>query len=63
MPLEMVLDMLTKRDMVIDWGDFLKSSLEHGSNLNSVLNKIEMAVGDCLGPKCREEIMKRIKKL
>jgi hypothetical protein len=49
--------------MVIDWQDYLKCSVESGCNLNSILHKIESAVGDCFGSHYREEVMKRIGEL
>jgi len=61
-PLEIVLDGLTKHKMVIDWKDYFDSSVESGCNLNTIINRIENAVGDCFGPQHREEVMTRLKK-
>lgn len=63
LPLEVILDILTKHDMVIDWKDYLKESLSHGCNLNSILSKIETSVGDCFGSKYREEVKKRLREI
>ena len=61
LPLEIILDTLTKQNMIIDWVDFIKTSLEKGSKLNTILYRVESAIGDCLGPLYKEEVMKRIK--
>ena len=61
MPLEILLDILTKRGMVIDWKDFYKTSLSYGCNPSTVIHKIESAIGDYFGSKYREEVIKRIK--
>lgn len=58
-PLEVILDILTKRGMVIDWEDFIKNSLSNGGNPDTIRYRVETAVGDCFGSKYREEVMKR----
>lgn len=60
-PLEIVLDVLSKKRMVIDWVDFVQSSLEEGWKIDRTLIKIESAVGDVLGPEEREKVVERIK--
>ncbi len=61
LPIEVILDILTKNGMVIDWIDYYESSLSSGCNRNTIINRIESAVGDCFGSKYREEVMKRLK--
>jgi len=63
LPLEVILDILTKRGMVIDWNDYVKNSLNNGGNPDTIRHRVESAVGDCFGSKYREEVMKRIKEL
>jgi hypothetical protein len=61
LPLEVILDILTKRGMVIDWKNFVETSLKTGSNRSNILYRVECAVGDVLGPKHKEEVVKRLK--
>ena len=61
LPLEVVLDELNKRNMVIDWKDYYGESISHGGRKSSVISKIESAVGDCFGSKCREEVSEKLK--
>jgi alanyl-tRNA synthetase len=61
LPLEIILDVLTKKGLVVDWRDYFVESLKHGSKESSVINKIESAIGDCFGSKYREEVSKRLK--
>ena len=57
----MVLDILSKRGMVIDWSDYVKSSLDSGCNPDTIRHRVESAVGDCFGSKYREEVSERLK--
>jgi len=63
LPLEIVLDILTRQGMVIDWQDFYRNSFINGEKTDRIMLRIESAVGDCLGPKYREEVMIRLKNL
>jgi hypothetical protein len=49
--------------MVIDWKDFYEDSFKNGQKPDRIIMKIESAVGDCFGPKYREEVMKRLEEL
>jgi hypothetical protein len=63
LPLEVILDILTKQGLVVDWKDYYETSLSLGCNPHTIVNRIETSVGDCFGPKYREEVMKRLKEL
>jgi hypothetical protein len=60
LPLEVLLPMLDKHNMVVDWVDFYESSIKGGWSRKTVLNKIESALGDCFGKQYKNEIMKRL---
>ena len=61
LPLEIIVDVLNKRDMIINWQDFLNCSIASGARLDTTLNKIENAIGDVFGSKYKEEVMSRLK--
>lgn len=60
LPLEIILDTLTKQGMVIDWKDFYEDSFKNGQKPDRIIMRIESAVGDCFGPKYREEVSRRL---
>jgi hypothetical protein len=62
-PLEDCLEILVKKNMVVDWEDYYKESIKSGVKESSLVFKIESAVGDCFGSEYREEVSKRLKLL
>ena len=58
--MEYIIDILSKKNMVVDWKDFYEESLKSGCKESSVITKIESAVGDCFGSEYREEVSKRL---
>lgn len=60
LPLEIILNTLTKQGMVIDWKNFYKDSFKNGQKPDRIIMRIESVVGDCFGSKYREEVSRRL---
>jgi hypothetical protein len=58
-PLEFIIDFFEDNDLIIDWLDLYKSSLEGGWSEKTIFNKIETAIGDVYGNDYKKEFMKR----
>jgi hypothetical protein len=63
LPLEMIIDQLTKQNMIIDWLDYYNKSIQSGIKKNRVIEKIRNAIGDVLGSSHGEETIKRLKEI
>lgn len=61
LPLDMVIEELCNQGIVIDWFDFYESSIKGGWKPNTAITKIQSSVGDILGEKEGNEIIKRLK--
>lgn len=59
-PLENILMTLDRNLIVIDWLDFIVTSVEHKWKLQGTLVKIENAITEIYGKLYSEEIMKRL---
>ena len=59
-PLEILLEIMDKKGLVVDWVDFWDESLKGGWKEKTTINKIETAVEEIHGSKYRREVMKRI---
>jgi hypothetical protein len=60
LPLEMLLPLLEKNNMVIDWIDFYNCSIKGGWSQKTTLMKIKTALGDCFGSQYKKEVLKRL---
>lgn len=60
-PLEMALDLLDKKGMVVDWLAFWEEGIQAGWKPERILMTIEASIGDVFGGKYREEFMRRMK--
>lgn len=62
-PLETIFIKLDSDNMIIDWIDFCKSALNDGWNVNTLWNKLEIALVDTYGRDKKNIILNRLKKL
>jgi len=59
-PLEFLLNMLNKRDMVVSWTDFYDSSVKHCWKYSTTRERISTSVFEEYGPVYRDEVIKRL---
>lgn len=60
-PLEIILQELKTRNMVIDWLNFFEETRKHNWNPKTTLSKIEASIGDVYGREVKEEIVEKLK--
>ncbi len=60
LPLDNIIQLLEKQNMVVDWIDYYEESLKYGWSTKTSLNRIETAVGDYFGTRYKEEVMGRL---
>jgi hypothetical protein len=60
-PLDIILEHLRHNNQVVDWVEFIVTSLDHGWQLKTIANKIEYTVSDVYGKDYCEELMIRIR--
>lgn len=61
LPLENILLLMKKHDMVVDWLDFYEQCLKNNWNPNRTLERIRLSVREVYGDEHSEETMKRLK--
>ena len=61
LPLEVVLDMLEKQRLIVDWLDYYREAVRSGMRSERVIERVSNAVGDVLGPEVSKEVVKRLK--
>jgi hypothetical protein len=59
LPLDLLVDWLKDRGMMMDWLDFYRSSVEQGWPRKRTTTRLRMVVGDVYGPEWAEEWFKR----
>lgn len=60
LPLEIILEYLHKRDMVIDWINFYEEAKSSGWKEKTILNKIETAISDVFGKNYKNQVISRL---
>lgn len=60
LPLDNIIQLLEKQNMVVDWIDYYEESLKYGWSTKTSLNRIETAVGDYFGTRYKGEVMSRL---
>jgi hypothetical protein len=60
LPLEYIVDMLTKNDMVVDWVRFYEDSIKSGWKYSTLRTRVDVALVDTFGPEYRDEVLKRL---
>jgi len=60
-PLDTTISFLFDNNFIIDWIDFIESSIKEGWNLKSTLVKIETSLIDIKGKDYTENVMLRLK--
>lgn len=61
LPLEIILEELQKRNMIVDWIDFYESGIRNHWKLKTILLRIETTVTEVYGKKYCDKVMKRIR--
>jgi hypothetical protein len=61
LPLEIVLDQLDKKGMVVNWLDYFYDSVDSGMKPERVIERIRNAVGDVHGTDVGNEVIQRLK--
>lgn len=61
LPLEILLDLIDKKGMCVDWIDFYEEAIKNGWKEKTIYNRIETSTGEIYGSKQKEEILKRLK--
>jgi len=62
-PLDFLLSSLKEKDYVIDWIEFVNTSLEHNWKLKGTIIKIEQALIDIYGREYTDIIVRKLKDL
>lgn len=60
LPLEYCLEILNDHNMVVDWIDFIESSLKHGWKISTTLIRVETAVTEIYGKEYSDQVLKRL---
>ena len=60
LPLEYMLDILNKNNMVVDWVDFYKCSVKHCWSYKTLRNKIDVALFEIYGKEYRDSVLMRL---
>ncbi len=60
LPLEIILEILNKHNMIISWIDFYNSSIKHKWKWRTTKNRIETSVNEIFGKEYTKEILKRL---
>ena len=61
-PLDIILDKLREENYVVDWISFYKEARYRAFwNIDTILNKIELALNDVYGKEYSDEVIKRLK--
>ena len=60
-PLELILEVFKKRNLVVDWVDYIDNALADGHNKSTIKSRILAAVGDVHGSVYAKEVAKRLK--
>lgn len=63
LPLELTLDYLKERDMVVDWVDYIRAALADGHNLSTIKSRILPAVGDVYGGEYAKQFAIRLERI
>lgn len=58
-PLELILHHFKERNMVVDWVDYIQTALKDGHKPQTIMSRMEAALGDVYGKTYTAEIMKR----
>lgn len=59
-PLDMVIQQLENKNMIIDWCDFYECALENNWGVRTIFSKIEIALFDLYGRDYAENVIKRL---
>lgn len=49
-PLEVVLEMMKQRGLVVSWPDYVRHAMKQGSKMRTVRAKVMVSVGEVYGP-------------
>lgn len=60
LPLEIILDILKKNNMVVSWKDFIDSSLKEGWKWKTITERISYSVNEIYGARYRDIIMRAV---
>lgn len=60
LPLENILEVLRKHNMIVDWIDFYEQSVKEGWKSNRTINKIKESVSEIYGTEFGIETEKRL---
>jgi len=60
LPLEILLEILKKNNMVIDWIDFYNGSVQNGWKYKTLRVRVSSGVLEIYGREYRDEILKRL---
>ncbi len=59
-PLEVILCYFKKRNLLVDWVDYIRSALKDGGKLSNIKSRILAAIGDVYGLDYRKEFELRL---
>ena len=60
-PLEFIIDIFDRENLVIDWIDFIEKSHRCGWTIKTTLSKIESSLIDTKGKEYTQEVLLRLK--
>jgi hypothetical protein len=61
LPLEFVLEVLQKNNMLVDWIDYYENAVKQGSKSDRIVERIHNCVNDFYGIETGNGIIKRLK--
>jgi len=59
-PLEYILEILKKNNMMVSWTHFYDASVKHKWKYKTTRERVSTSVGDIYGPEYRDEVIKRL---
>ena len=60
LPLEFVLDILIRNNMVVDWIRFYEDSVRSGWSYKTLRLRVDSSLGDIYGSDYRDQVLKRL---
>lgn len=62
LPLEIILEVLRKKRIVVDWQDFYDRAIKGGWKYKRIRERVSSSVFEVYGPEYRNEVIRRLDK-
>lgn len=62
LPLEIILEVLKEKDIVVDWKNFYDLAIQSGWKYKRIRERISSSVFEVYGPEYRDQVIRRLEK-